>query len=190
MGYLSGVQAPRMRVIPAALAAVSLAAALASAGCGSSSPATDGPLSSGVDGMIPRGENCVTRFVSELQTFGDQQFTNQGHATVVLDRVVLLHPHNERLIGSYAVPGAVLIGVVPWPPKYRGMPPAWKDRQPVHGFRLAPGKTFNMVLGVTAAGPGRATSQGMLVYYHDSAGSYVSPNYFAMIIVATKSGCD
>jgi len=84
----------------------------------------------------------------------------------------------------------VLIGVVPWPPKYPGMPPAWKDRQPVHSFRLAPGKTFNMVLGVTAAGPGRATSQGMLVYYHDSAGRYVSPNYFAMIIAATKTGCN
>jgi hypothetical protein len=33
--------------------------------------------------------------------------------------------------------------------------------------------TFNMVLGVTFAGPANATSRGMLVYYHDAAGSYV-----------------
>ena len=42
-----------------------------------------------------------------------------------------------------------------------------------------------MVLGVVAVGPGRrATSQGMLVCYHDSAGSYVAKNYFAGIVSA------
>jgi hypothetical protein len=170
-----------------------LAVALASVlgGCASSGgPSAEGPLRNGVNGAIRRGSNCVSRFVSNLQTFGDQQFTNHGHATVVLDRVALLHPHNERVIGSYAVPGDLVIGVVPWPPKYAGLPPAWKERQPVHGFRLAPGQTFNMVLGVTAAGPGRATSQGMLVYYHNSAGSYVVRNNFGMIIAATKNGCN
>jgi hypothetical protein len=175
------------------LATLAALAALASVlgGCSNSGgPATDGPLRNGVNGPIRRGFNCVTRFVSKLQTFGDQQFTNYGHATVVLGRVALLHPHNEHLIGSYAVPGDLVIGVVPWPPKYAGMPPTWKHRQPVHGFRLAPGKTFNMVLGVTAAGPGRATSQGMLVYYHDSVDSYVVRNIFGMIIVATKHGCN
>jgi len=174
-------------------ATLALAAVLAAilGGCSSSGgPATDGPLRNGVNGPIRRGFNCVTRFVSTLQTFGDQQFTNHGHATVVLDRVTLLHPHNERLIGSYAVPGDLVIGIAAWPPKYAGMPPTWKDRQPVHGFRLAPGKTFNMVLGVTAADPGRATSQGMLIYYHDSAGSYVVRNTFGMIIAATKHGCN
>ena len=192
MGYPSGVQAPRVRVIPAALAAVALAAALASAvgGCSSGGPATDGPLGGGAFGSISGGEDCVTRFISQLQTFGDERFTNHGHTTVVLDRVALLHPHNERLVGSYAVPGTLLIGTVPWPPKYAGMPPAWKDRQPVHGFRLAPGKSFNMVLGVAAAGPGRAASQGMVIYYHDSAGSYVTSNHLAMIIAATKTGCN
>ena len=178
-------------VKPLPLAVLALAAALVSVlgGCSGSGPAADGPLSSGADGRIARGNVCVTRFVSQFQTFGDEQFTNYGHVTVVLDRVDLQHPHNEHLIGSYAVPGAVLIGVVPWPPKYAGLPSAWKYRQPVHDFRLAPGKTFNMVLGVTATGPGRASSQGMLVYYHDSAGSYVARDDFAMIIAATKNGC-
>lgn len=183
-----------MRVKRLTVAAVAVAAALlvcALGGCSrNAGSATDGPLSSGngVHDPIPRGSICVPG--GRPQTFGDQQFTNYGHATVVLDRVVLLHPHNERLIGSYAVPGAVLIGAPGgWPPKYPGMPSAWKDRQPVHGFRLAPGKTFNMVLGVAAIAVGRATSQGMLVYYHGSSGTYVAPNYFANIIAANTHTC-
>lgn len=178
-----------VRLLPVTMVAIALVSAMA--GCSSNGgPATDGPLRNGVNGPIRHGFNCVTRFVSKLQTFGDQQFTNHGHATVVLDRVTLLHPRNQRLIGSYAVPGDLVIGVVPWPPKDAGMPSTWKDRQPVHGFRLAPGKTFNMVLGVTAVGPDRATSQGMLVYYHDSARKYVVRNNFGMIIAATKNGCN
>lgn len=62
-----------------------------------------------------------------------------------------------------------------WPPHYAGMPPGWKDRQPVPGFRLAPGKSFNLVLGLAAIAAGRrAISKGELVYYHDSSGSYVA----------------
>ncbi len=178
----------KIRVRP--LAVLAMAAVLVSAlgGCGGGGgSAADGPLGSRVDGRIPRGSNCVPG--GHAQAFGDQQFTNHGHATVVLDRVVLLHPRNERLIGSYAVPGQWVIGVVFWPPRYRHMPPTWKDRQPVHGFQLAPGKSFNMVLGLIAAAPGQASSRGMLVYYGDSAGSYVARNYFAMIIAATKGGC-
>jgi hypothetical protein len=180
-----------MRVMSLPLAVVVVAAALASAlgGCSSRGLSAAGPLSSGssVHGRIPRGGNCVPG--GHAQTFGDQLFTNYGQVTVVVDRVVLLHPHHERLIGSYAVPGRRLIGVVFWPPKYPHMPSTWEHRQPVHGFRLAPGKSFNMVLGVTATGTGRATSQGMLVYYHDASGSYVARNYFAMTIAATKYGC-
>jgi len=179
------MSAAKMRVALFAL----LACALAGCHSTSSDPATDGPLSSGksAHGPIPRGANCLNRR-GVPETFGDQQFTNYGHATVVLDRVVLLHPQNERLIGSYAVPGRELVGVVQWPPTYAGTPSGWKDRQPVRGYRVAPGKTFNMVLGVTFAGPGFATSQGMLVYYHDAAGSFMAPNYFAMQIAATRSG--
>jgi hypothetical protein len=178
-------------VKPLPLAVVALATALVSAlgGCSSGSgPATDGPLGGGAFGSISGGEDCAPG--GQPQTFGDERFTNHGEAAVVLDRVALLHPHNERLIGSYAVPGTLLIGTVPWPPKYAGMPSTWKYREPVHGFRLAPGKSFNMVLGVTAIATGRAISQGMVIYYHDSAGSYVTSNYLAMTIAATKRGCN
>jgi hypothetical protein len=179
----------RMKPRPLAVGALAAALALAMGGCGSGGgPATDGPLSSGADGRIARGEFCAPG--GQPFTFGDERFTNHGHATVVLDRVTLQHPHHERLVGSYAVPGILLIGTVPWPPKYADMPPTWKDRRPVHGFRLAPGKSFNMVLGVTATAPGRATSRGMLVYYRDSAGSYVARDDVAMTIAATRTGCN
>jgi hypothetical protein len=171
---------------------VALAAALVSAlgGCGSGGPATDGPLGGGAFGSISGGSDCTPGRLGRPVTFGDERFTNHGDAAVLLDRVALLHPHRERLAGSYAVPGEMLIGVAGnWPPKYVGLPSTWKYRQPVRGFRLAPGKSFNMVLGVTANGPGRASSQGMLIYYHDSAGSYVTSNDFAMIIAVDKPEC-
>lgn len=174
--------------MPLLKGAVALVAAqIALAGCGSSGPATDGPLFSGVDGRISHGANCVPG--GHAQTFGDQLFTNRGHDIVVLDRVTLLHSRNERLVGSYAVPGTLLIGVVFWPPRYPHMPLTWQHRRPVHGFRLAPGKSFNMVLGVTTSAPGRGISRGMLVYYHDATGRYLARNYFAMIIAASKHGC-
>lgn len=181
-----------MRMSPLPLTLVGLVA-LASVlgGCGGhSGPASDGPLSSATSmhGRIPSGDNCVPP--GHAQTFGDQTFTNYGKAMVILDRVVLLNPHNERLIGSYAVPGTLLVGVVFWPIRNPQTQPAWKDRQPVHGFRLPPGKSFNMVLGVVAIAPGRASSQGMVVYYHDSSGRYVARNNFAMTIAATKLGCE
>jgi hypothetical protein len=178
------------RAAPKLLAVVTLVFMLSACGAGSGAPATDGPLSSGATvNSIPRGEICAPG--GERQTFGDQIFTNYGHATVVLDRVVLLHPHNERLFASYAVPGALLIGTAPWPPSYKGIPYTWKHRQPVPGFKLAPGKSFNMVLGLAAIAKGEeATSQGMLVYYHDPAGSYVARNDYANVIAATKTGCE
>jgi|SRR5580658_335301 hypothetical protein len=179
------------RPLPVAAAVVAVALASALGGCGGAGgPATDGPLSSGngANDPIPRGAICAPG--GRPQAFGDQQFTNYGDTTVVLDRVVLLRPHNERLVGSYAVPGAVLIGTVHWPPNYTGLPPTWKDRQRVHGYRLAAGKTFNMVLGVAAVTSGRrATSAGMAVYYHDSSGTFVAKNYFANIIAANTHTC-
>jgi len=180
-------------VKPSPLTVAALAVTLASAlgGCGGGGgPAADGPLSSAssLHGVIPNGSICVPG--GRAQTFGDQQFTNFGHTTVVLDRVVLLRPHNQRLVGSYAVPGDLLVGAPGgWPPKNPGIP-TWKNRRAVHGFRLVPGKTFNLVLGVAAVAAGRrATSQGMLVYYHDSAGTYVAKNYFGNIIAANTHTC-
>jgi hypothetical protein len=158
-------------------------------GKGSGGPATDGPLSSAASrhGPSPQGSECVPG--GRPQAFGLTSFTNYGTATVILDRVVLLRPHNERLVGSFAVPGARVLGVAHWPVTYHPAQPNWKNRQLVHGFRLAPRKSFNMILGVAAIAPTRATSQGMLVYYHNSSGSYVAKNLWANIIAANTYTC-
>jgi hypothetical protein len=191
VGYSPGMRTLKRRVKPLPLAVMALAVALASVlgGCGSGGPATDGPLSGGAFGSISGGEDCAPSRLGQPIAFGDERFTNHGSVTVVLDRVALLHPHHEHLAGSYAVPGDLLIGVATWPPRYAGLPSTWKHRQPVHRFRLAAGKSFNMVIGATATTTGQASARGMLVYYHDSAGSYVARNDFAMTIAATKNGC-
>jgi hypothetical protein len=188
--------AVRMRVKPPpAVMALGLALAAALGGCSSSGhdPATNGPLSSGTGQngkILPHDGECATRFYGRLWAFGIDQFTNYGHTTVVLDRVVLLRPHNERLIGADVIPGTrEPIGAITWPPNLTSVRGAWKTRQPVRGFRVAPRKTFNMVLGVEPTRPRNATSEGMLVYYHDPAGSYVAPNYLAMQIAVGKNGC-
>lgn len=194
MAYSLGMRALRIRRVRQ-LAVLGVVAALVSAlcGCGGhSGPVADGPLSSanGIHDPVPRGSQCVPG--GHSWAFGLTQFTNYGDVTVILDRVVLLHPRNEQLIGSYAMPGDLIVGVVRWPPKYPGtpsvpgVPSAWKHRRPVHGFRLARGKSFNMVLGLAAIAAGRrAISQGTLVYYHDSSGSYVAKDYWANIIAAS-----
>jgi hypothetical protein len=102
------------------------------AGCQSGgSPAADGPLSSG-DGPhdpLPRGAVCTP--YGGPQTNGLQVFTNYRSTTVILDRVVLLRPRNQRLLGAYAVPsGNFLVGNPHgWPPRSSPLPSGWKHRQ-------------------------------------------------------------
>jgi hypothetical protein len=173
---------------PVALAVLAGALIYFLAACSNGGPATDGPLGGGAPGG---SFLCQPARVGQPEAFGVEVFTNHGHAAIVLDRVALLRPRNERLIGSYAVPGAYIVGGVPWPPGPSDLPPTWKDRQPVHGFRLAPRKSFNMVLGVIATARSRATSQGMRIYYHDTAGSsYLTVDHNKMIIDTTKQECN
>jgi hypothetical protein len=177
-----------MKPLPLAAAATLLVSVLSGCNSGHSSPATDGPLGSGGDPT--HAEVCAVARVGQALTFGLEQFTNHSRALVVLDRVTLLHPHHERLVGSYAVAGYVPIGLADsWPPKYADKLPAWKHRQPVHGFRLAPGKTFTMVLGVAGTRSGTATSKGMLLYYHNTSTSYVTKDELAMTVAAGKGKC-
>jgi hypothetical protein len=189
MGLLSSMRMPKMRVKPLPLAVMALATALAGAlgGCSASGPVADGPLGGGTP---PGVSVCAPGRVGQPQAFGIQErYINHGHATVVLDRIALLHPHHERLIGSYAVPGLFLVGVLPWPLRHPDMPSRWKLRRPVPGFRLALGRSFSLVLGVAATATGMATSRGMVLYYHDSAGSYMVSNDLAMLIAVRKPGC-
>jgi hypothetical protein len=176
-------------MLAAATAAVALTVVLGGCTDHGSGPTAGGPLSGGAYGSIKGSRVCQPGRIDQPRAFGIAQFTNHGQGAVVLDRVALLHARQERLIGSYAVPGTWLIGVVAWPPKYSGLPPAWKHRAPVHGFRLAAGKTFNMVLGVIATATGHASSRGMLIYYHDSSGRFVTSSGPAMLIAVNKRRC-
>ena len=95
------------------------------------------------------------------------------------------------------MPGQGIVGVARgWPPTYRGLPLAWKNRKPVHGFRLSPGRGFNMTLGVEAtgvprAGTGnsRAGTPGMTIHYRTAAGCFVLRDHFAMRIAVNMSQC-
>jgi hypothetical protein len=182
------MRARAIRLRPLQLAAIATVAALG--GCSGGGPATSGPLSDGLSSRSPAPlwSQCVPG--GRPVAFGFDSFTNYGHTTVILDRVVLLHPHNEHLIGSYAVPGGTINGVMHWPVRNPNWPRVWKDRQSVHGFRLAPGKSFNMVLGIAAVAAGRrAISQGELIYYHDSSGSYIANSNSQDIIAANTHTC-
>ena len=75
-------------VLPAAAMVVAVGA-LGGCGGGHSSPATDGPLSSGngIHDPATQHEACVPG--GRSYTFGFDQFTNYGHSTVIMDRLVL-----------------------------------------------------------------------------------------------------
>ncbi len=182
------VRAARTRSLPLVVALVVALVGLVLSGCnGHRGPVTDGPLGTGGDPT--HAEVCDSGRVGQPLTFGLEQFTNHGRSIVTLDRVILQHPHHERLVGSYAVPGQSPIGVGNWPPHYAGLPPTWKNREQVHGFRLAPGKSFIMVLGVAGTVLGKATSRGMLIYYHTSTVSYVTQDELAMTVDAGTGKC-
>jgi hypothetical protein len=178
----------RFRALPLVTAIVALAAL---GGCGGSSTthamSTDGPLAGGSYGSISAGSVCAPASVGQPRTFGTERFANDGSTTVVLDRVALVRPHNERLVGSYAIPGNSLVGTAPWPPAGPGIPPSWRHHDSVHGFRLAPRMMVVIALGVAAPSTGRASSRGMVLYYHDSSGRYVLRNGLGMTIAVGKS---
>ncbi|MGH3405259.1 MAG: hypothetical protein ACRDRJ_22555 [Streptosporangiaceae bacterium] len=160
------------------------------AGCDNGCPATDGPLN-GPFGTPSGHVVCTAARVGQPIAFGLDTFTNHGHTAIALDRVGLLQPRHERLVGSYAAPGVYIAGVVNWPPRHPPTSRNWKDRQAVHGFRLAPRKSFNMVLGVIATATGGATSQGMRIYYHNTAGRrYLAFDHNKLIIDTAKRGCN
>src|SRR5437660_7999267 len=92
LGYASAVLAPQMRITRTVLAAVALAVALVSAGCGGGSgPSAHGPLRGGSFGF-GGGSDCAPARVGHPITFGDERFTNHGRTTLVLDHVGLRHP--------------------------------------------------------------------------------------------------
>jgi len=188
-GYTLGMPTRSARGKLLRLAALAPASVLCGCSGGGGSPATDGPLSGGPYGSPTMGGTvCAPAGVGQPWTFGIDEFTNHGPASVVMDRAVLLHSRHERLITALAVPGTVLFGVVHWPPHFAGMQPAWKHRQPLAGFRLAHGMSFVLVLELTPTADGLATERGIAVYYHDPSGTYVASSQFGLQFEVSKSG--
>lgn len=155
-------------------------------------PETDGPLSSGNGIHDPAPHNTVCAPGGHSYTFGLDHFTNYGHRMVVLDRLILIHRHNLRLLGALCRAGRegdrrrILTAALRWHAAWMEKPPA-RTR-----FRVAPGKSFNLVLGLAAITAGRsAISKGELVYYHDSSGSYVANSDSENVIEAgpTTKNC-
>jgi hypothetical protein len=176
-----------IRVLPLVTATAALAALGGCGGSGARHAASTGPLAGGSYGSISAGSVCAPASVGQPRTFGTERFADDGSITVVLDSVALWRPHNERLVGSYAIPGDSLVGTAPWPPAGPGIPPSWKHHEQVHGFRLAPGKMVVIALGVAAPLAGRASSRGMVLDYHDSSSRYVLRNGLGMTIAVDKS---
>jgi hypothetical protein len=179
---------------PRRLAVSALALALASVlgGCssGPSAPSADGPLA----GASPGGFECGPVRPGGAFTFGIEDFQNAGHSPLELDSVALRDPQGLKLAGSAADPGTLLVGAISdWPPQFPpGFPSAflasWRHHRAVPGFRLAPGKWFVMVIGVTAPRPPGGSTSGLVIRYHDSAGSYVVQDHF-MYRVVTRPSC-
>jgi hypothetical protein len=150
------------------LLALALTAGLA--GCGSS----DAPLRA-----APSGESQGFCKIKQGQgiTYGLEDFTNHSSQTVGFDRVGIRDPRNLKVLGARLTPGdRYLVGMWPtWPPHpQRSYPLAssWKHRRLVAGYRLRPGKSAGVVLGIEpTAFP--ASTAGMLIWYHTASGSYV-----------------
>jgi hypothetical protein len=192
--YHRGVTIPAKRVKPSALVAIGLAAVLASivCGCASGGVTPGGPLSTG-NGIDKPPNNFFGSCIpgGRPAALGYDVFTSYGHATVTLSRVALVHPRNQRIIAAYAAPGTWTLGQYRWPPpKKPPTQPQWKDRQPVHGYRVPAGKSFDLVLDITAIDNSqRATSRDQLVYYRDSSGRYAVKTYASLTISANTHSC-
>jgi hypothetical protein len=96
------MQAPKVRTGVIVLAVAS-ATVLTGCGSGSSGPAADGPLRSGVDGRIPRGSTCTPARMRQAVGFGFEQFTNYGHTAVILSRITLRQPRQVHTVPSTPV---------------------------------------------------------------------------------------
>lgn len=149
------------------LAAAVLAAVLVVVVRSSGSVLTIGPL--GPPGN--HDSNCLPGGPKvRVDTEGNQNVTNSGHDTIVVDRLVLASPRHLKLTGAYLVPGQGLVGTWPSFP-----PPAgkvdryvqWNRRERPAGARIPPGQTVNLVFGVEQTTNGPGSTAGIEVLYHD-----------------------
>jgi hypothetical protein len=162
-----------------AVAALTVAFVPAMSGCGSGGP---GPLAA-----APSGESqCIPAKPGQGVTYGLERWTNHTSQTIVFDRVGIRRPQRLKLLGAYATPGLYVVGMWgSWPPKGQRdfrLPRSWAHRRPVAGYRLRPGATAGMVLGVESTAPPRGSTPGMLIWYHTASGSYLLRDDLEIIV--------
>lgn len=99
----------------------------------------DGPLDGGKYPYL----GCLPEHGSSNFTFGTGSLLNRGSATVKVESVSLLHPHNFTLVGSYAASAKDgLIGSwSQWPPPHEFRGVVFPQMQPVdskHPLEVGP----------------------------------------------------
>jgi hypothetical protein len=170
-----------MHLTRTTLAMVALTVALvpAMSGCGSSGP---GPLRAAPPGT----STCIPAKPGQGVTYGGERWTNHTSQTIVFDRVGIRRPQHLKLLGAYATPGLYVVGMwASWPPK--GQPEiwlshSWAHRRLVAGYRLRPGATAGIVLGIESTAPPRGSTPGMLIWYHTASGNYLLRDDYEIIV--------
>lgn len=122
--------------------------------CGEKGAAHGGPLAP-PDGLSDAVGARVK--IGVPYSWGGVSLTNQGDEPVTLDDVTLVgEPPKIHVIGQYAVPSTP-IGFL------EGYSP---DGRSVENLIIPPDDTFQIVIGVTADGPGSFLSTAVRVRYH------------------------
>lgn len=153
-----------------------MAATVLLAGCGgSSAPQSGGPL--GPPGN-PGGACLPAAGPGQPESDGFTEYSNLGSAPLVITRVSLAAPRHLALLGSYLVPtgGTELGESATFPPKSTTgspLPPGWAGRQKPGHFRLMPGKSVNIIVGIEATVRPGGMSPGVEIWYTEAGTSYV-----------------
>src|SRR5438067_2447269 len=125
------------------------------AGCSAS--ARHGPAAGPLG--YPDGANqsglCQPDLHGQPETVATDDIRNNGHHTVVIDRLVLVRPRHLALVGSYIVPGQFAVGQwasFPPPARQLDMGVQWASRHVTTGALVLPGHWINPVIGLKPPG--------------------------------------
>jgi hypothetical protein len=164
------------------LGALSVTALLAA--CSSSS--SPGPLG---DGGVA-GVQCMSYAQGQPVTTGLYDLDNTGTSSVTIQSVVLPSARDLRMTKAWLVPiyhdprtgNFVDVGVgAPYPPTTA---PQWPDRRPAIGGVIRPGKTLNLVFGLTRTTAASGKSAGPAITYTTGSSTWTVREATSLIVTA------
>jgi hypothetical protein len=131
----------------------------------------------------------------KVTTFGDEEVTNHGHATAVIDRVAFTDPKGLVLLRAWAVPTTSDIAGMSWgfpPPPYHLVGWQWNHRHLAAGARvpLAVGEydRTNLLMVVRLApGVNKGTAAAIDIWYHVGPNRYHFRTSLGLIVVNHKT---